>query len=95
VVVPPTTVKTGAATLSWQPPTQTTSGAVLTNLAGYRIYFGTTPANLAQAVVLANPGITRYVVGGLTGSIWYFQMTAYDSNGMESPRTSVESLTLQ
>jgi hypothetical protein len=93
VVVTP--AKTGAATLSWQPPTQTTGGAVLTNLAGYRIYFGTTPANLQQAVVLANPGLTRYVVGGLTGSTWYFQMTAYDRNGMESPPTSVERFTLQ
>ena len=85
---------TGAATLSWQPPTQTTSGGMLTNLAGYRIYYGTTPNRLAQSVNIANPGITRYVIGGLTAATWYFQMTAYDHNGIESPPTGVESFVL-
>jgi hypothetical protein len=86
---------TGAATLSWQPPTQTTSGGTLTNLAGYHIYYGTTPNNLAQSVNVANPGVTRYVIGGLTAATWYFQMTAYDRNGMESPPTGTASFVVQ
>jgi hypothetical protein len=85
----------GAATLSWEPPTQTTSGGSLTNLAGYRIYYGTTPNNLAQLVNVPNPGITRFVIGGLSSTAtWYFQMTAYDHNGVESPPTGVESFSL-
>lgn len=84
----------GAATLSWQPPTQTTSGGLLSNLAGYRIYYGTTPNNLGQSVNVPNPGITRFVIGGLTAATWYFQMTAYDHNGIESPPTGVESFVL-
>jgi Putative Ig domain len=86
---------TGAATLVWQPPTQTTSGGTLTNLAGYHIYYGTTPNNLAQSVNVANPGVTRFVIGGLTAATWYFQMTAYDRNGIESPPTGIESFVLQ
>lgn len=86
---------TVTATLSWQPPTQTTGGGTLTNLAGYRIYYGTTATNLAHAITVANPGVTRYVVSGLVGATWYFQMTAYDSNGMESPPTSIESFVMQ
>jgi hypothetical protein len=85
----------GSATLVWQPPTQTTSGATLTNLAGYRIYYGQAPDNLAQVINVANPGVTRYVIGGLLGAAWYFQMTAYDMSGMESPPTAIESLVMR
>jgi hypothetical protein len=85
----------GSATLSWQPPTQNTNGSSLNNLAGYRIYYGTRPDNLAQSVNVANPGVTRYVMSGLCASTWYFQMTAYDKNGMESAPTPAESLVIQ
>jgi hypothetical protein len=86
---------TGSATLAWQPPTQNTNGSMLTNLAGYRIYYGRAPDNLAQTVNVPNPGVTRYVMSGLSAATWYFQMTAYDKNGMESPPTPVASLVMQ
>jgi hypothetical protein len=91
--VPPVTPSSpvASATLSWTPPTQTTLGTPLTNLAGYRIRYGTTPS-LGQTVTLANPGLTRYVIGDLTPATWYFQLTAYDKAGVESPPTGVESL---
>jgi hypothetical protein len=84
-----------SATLSWQPPTQNTNGGMLTNLAGYRIYYGTAPNNLAQTVNVTNPGVTRYVMSGLAAATWYFQMTAYDKNGMESPPTSLASVVMR
>jgi len=86
---------TGSATLAWQPPSQNTNGSMLTDLAGYHIYYGTAPSNLAQTVDVPNPGVTRYVMSGLAAATWYFQMTAYDRNGMESPPTSIESLVTQ
>jgi hypothetical protein len=86
---------TGSATLSWQPPTQNTNGSLLINLAGYHIHYGTAPDNLARTVTVDNPGVTRYVMSGLSAATWYFQMTAYDRNGMESPPTSVESLVMR
>ena len=36
-----TAVATGAVTLSWLPPTRNTDGTPLTNLRGYRVYWGT------------------------------------------------------
>ena len=33
-------VATGSATLSWTPPTTNTDGSSLTNLAGYKVYWG-------------------------------------------------------
>jgi hypothetical protein len=85
---------TGSATLSWLPPTQNANGSVLTDLAGYHIYYGTTP-DLEQSVTLANAGLTRYVLTGLAKTTWYFAMTAYDSAGRESDRTVVANLSAQ
>jgi hypothetical protein len=91
---PVTSPQTGSATLSWSPPTQNTDGSVLTSLAGYHIYYGTTP-NLGKSITIANPGLTRYVISGLTAATWYFEMTAYDKAGMESPSTAVASIVTQ
>ena len=89
-----TTTTTGSATLSWTPPTQNDNGSPLTDLAGYHIYYGTT-ADLGQSVTLANAGLTRYVLSGLTQTTWYFAMTAYDTAGRESDRTAVATLVAQ
>ena len=82
---------TGSATLAWIPPTRNIDGSVLTNLAGYHIYYGATP-ELGQSVTVTNAGLTRYVVSGLIRATWYFAMTAYDKSGRESDRTEVSSI---
>ncbi|MGQ0836340.1 MAG: hypothetical protein ACT4O5_15750 [Gammaproteobacteria bacterium] len=51
-VTPPQT--TGSATIRWTPPGQNTDGSTLTNLAGYRISYGTSPTALTQAIEVAN-----------------------------------------
>jgi len=71
--------------------TRNIDGSVLTNLAGYHIYYGATP-ELGQSVTVANAGLTRYVMSGLIRATWYFAMTAYDKSGRESDRTEVSSI---
>jgi hypothetical protein len=85
---------TGNATLSWIPPTQNEDGSALTNLAGYRIYYGTSASNLNQTINLTNPGLTRYVVENLSGGTWYFGIRAYSSNGAESAMSAIASKTI-
>jgi putative Ig domain-containing protein len=87
----PVSTASGSATLSWVPPTGNTNGTTLTNLAGYRIYYGMTP-QLGKSITVANPGLSRYVLTGLAASTWYFAMSAYNSSGVESTLTSVRSL---
>jgi len=89
--VTPTTAATASATLVWTPPTENNNGTVLTTLAGYHIYYGTTP-ELGQTLTVSNPGLARYVMTGLTPTTWYFAITAYDKAGHESDRTLVESI---
>ncbi len=82
---------TGSASLSWTPPTTTTSGATLTNLAGYRIYYGTSASSLSRTVQVSGAGNTRYVVSDLSPATYYFSIRAYTTGGTESAASSVVS----
>lgn len=85
----------GSATLSWTPPTQNMDGSALTNLAGYRVYYGTSSSSLTNSVQLANAGLSRYTVENLSGGTWYFAIKAYTSSGVESAFSNVGSKTIQ
>ena len=87
-------IATGSATLSWNPPTQNTDGSALTDLAGYKIYYGKSSTNLDKVVTIASAGVTRYVVENLTSATWYFSMTSYNSTGIESSRSTAVSKTI-
>jgi hypothetical protein len=90
-VTSPVKSTTSVATLDWLPPTENSDGSVLINLAGYTVYYGTSPDNLTQSVKLTNPGLTSYTVTNLPSGTWYFAVTAYTADGVESLRTSVIS----
>jgi len=46
-------------------------------------------------VTIANPGISSYVVDGLTSGTWYFSIKAYTSGGTESAASPVASKAIQ
>lgn len=75
---------TGSALLTWTPPTQNTDGTPLTDLAGYKIYWGVSQGTYPKSAIIDNPGITSYVVEQLTPATWYFALTAVNSAGAES-----------
>jgi hypothetical protein len=85
---------TGSATISWTPPTSNTDNSPLTNLGGYRIYYGTSSSNLTQVLDLPNPGISSGVVENLAAGTWYFAVTSYNSSNVESERSNVTSKTI-
>jgi hypothetical protein len=86
---------TGSATLTWTPPTQNTDGSALTNLAGYKVYWGTSQGNYTNSVTIANPGLATYVVDQLTPARWYFVVTAYSNAGFESGYSTPVSKVVQ
>jgi hypothetical protein len=88
------TASSGTAALSWQPPTQNTDGSTLSNLSGFKVSYGTSSTSLDQVVTLANPGLTSYVVTGLGSGTWYFAVTAYNADGVESSLSNVASKTI-
>jgi hypothetical protein len=81
----------GSASLSWTPPTSNTNGSTLTNLAGYRIYYGTSASSLTRTVQVSGAGMTRYVVPDLSPATWYFSVRAYTSAGTESVASNTVS----
>ncbi|MDX1406435.1 MAG: putative Ig domain-containing protein [Woeseiaceae bacterium] len=86
----------GSATLSWQPPTQYEDGTPLgNNLAGFKIYWGTTPGSYSNSVTLNNPGLTTYVVENLAPGTYEFVATAYDVSGVESRFSNAATKTVQ
>jgi hypothetical protein len=85
------TPSTGAATLSWTPPTRNADGSTLTNLAGYRIYYGTSSSSLTRTISVNSAGISRYVITDLSPATYYFAITAYNTAGAESARSTVVS----
>jgi hypothetical protein len=90
-----TTPSTGAATLSWTPPTHNVDGSTLTNLAGYRIYYGTSSSSLTRTISINSAGIASYVITDLSPATYYFAITAYTSSGAESARSTVVSKVVQ
>ena len=82
-------VSNGRATLSWTAPTENTDGSALSNLAGYRIRYGTSSSSLTQTIVIDNASVTTYVVEDLAPATWYFAVTAVSSAGAESTNSNV------
>ena len=79
------TVRT--AVLSWTAPTQNTDGSALTNLSGYKVYWGPTSRNYTQNASVSGATSTTYTAT-LTPGTWYFAVTALDSTGAESAKTN-------
>jgi hypothetical protein len=89
------TPTTSNVTLSWVAPTENTNGSALTNLEGYRIYYGTSPKQLSELIVLSSPGLQTYVIDGLTiGVTYYFTIAAMATDGIESAQSAVVSMNI-
>lgn len=84
----------GAATLSWVPPSENTDGSALTDLAGYRIYYGTGPNALTEVVEVPTIGISDFVIDNLTAGTYYFSIRAYTTAGIESALSNIVSDTI-
>ena len=69
-------------TLNWTPPTTDTDGTPLTDLAGYKVYYGTSSGNYGTPINVGN--VTTYTISNLISGSYYFVVTAYNLSGIES-----------
>lgn len=79
----------GTASLSWTPVTTDTNGTPLADLAGYKIYYGSSPGELSTTILVADPSATAYLVANLTSGTWYFTVAAYTTGGVDGVRSNV------
>src|ERR1700722_11452593 len=83
-----------SATLSWKPPTVNSNGSALTNLAGYRIYYGTKATALTNSITINSVGVTTHVVTDLSPGVYYFALMAFNTAGAESKLSNVVKASL-
>jgi hypothetical protein len=84
---------TGSATLAWDAPSTNTDGSPLTDLAGYKIYYGTSSGSYTTIIDVGN--VTTYIVNNLTSGTYYFTVTTYNTNGDESAYATEINKTIQ
>ena len=69
--------------LSWVAPTENVDGTPLTDLAGYRIYYGDDSQSYPNATDINDANATNFALTLPSGS-YYVAMTALDVDGNES-----------
>jgi Putative Ig domain len=95
VAVTSSTPTSASATIDWVPPTKNTNGSALTDLAGVRIYYGTSASSLTQVMQVASSTQTSATISNLTAGTWYFGGVAYTTTGAESTMSKVVSVAVQ
>ena len=83
----------GTATLNWDATTLNTDGTALTDLAGYKVFYGLSASSMDAVVELSDPSLTTYVVSNLSSGTWYFGVSAYTNIGTESAMSNVATKT--
>ena len=81
-------VANSSVTLSWDAPTENEDGSSLTDLDGYKIYWGTTPGSYPESVTINNESITTYVVENISPGTYEFVATSFNQAGVESRYSS-------
>lgn len=84
----------GTATLTWTPVTQNTDGTLLTDLAGYKVFYGLSASAMNTIAQLTDPTLTTYVVRNLPSGTWYFAVVAYTSGGTQGAMSNIGTKTI-
>ena len=69
--------------LSWVAPSENVDGSPLTDLAGYKIYYGTQAQNYPNSTDVNDANATQFELTVAVGT-YYVTMTALDADGNES-----------
>lgn len=85
----------GVATLSWTAVQESVAGQPPADIAGYRIYYGTSRSAMSKVAPVTDPHLTSYRVTGLAAGTWYFTVVAYTRLGIEGKPSNVAAKTIQ
>jgi hypothetical protein len=60
-------------------------GSPITNLAGYKVMYGSSPGQYSQTLSVPVPTMTSVVIESLeAGRTWYFTVKSLNTSGVES-----------
>jgi hypothetical protein len=83
-VQPTPIVATGTMTVAWAAPATSADGLKMADLAGYRVYYGTSSGNYTSTINVPGGTTLSYTISGLPTSTYYVMVKAYDSSNNES-----------
>jgi len=81
----------GMVQLSWSKPESNTDGSSLTNLAGYRIYYGSESTALNRELELNAANSTSATIENLSAGTWYFAVASRNTDNIVSDRSTIIS----
>jgi hypothetical protein len=81
----------GTVTVRWTPPTTNTNGSALTNLAKYKIRYGTSPSSLDRSTTIDDPSRRSHTISALAAGTWYFAVRAINTSNVESSDSNMSS----
>ena len=81
------------ATLTWTAPTTNDDGSSLTDLTGYKLYYGTTSGTYSSPIDVGNV-LVCYAEDLTSGSTYYVAIPAYNSSNIESYFSVEKSITV-
>ena len=73
-----------SVSLTWTAPTTNEDGSPLTDLAGYRLYWGNSSGTYVSTVDVGNVTVFVLDLGNVESETVYINATAYDLSGNES-----------
>ena len=87
---PDPTQTVGTIRLSWSAPSERESGKslALTDLSGYRIYYGPVSNPTENQIDVADPTASTYELDSVAPGTYQVAISAFDSNGLESSRSN-------
>jgi hypothetical protein len=91
--------QTRSITLSWTPPSTRANGDALelSELSGYEVYYfmDGSPDGDGEANAINSPNITELAIDDLSPGIYYFSITAIDTDGLVSEMSEAVEADLQ
>ena len=68
--------------------------SALTDLAGYKVYYGQSPDALNRDVDVRGAAVSSVEIQGLDHGTWYFAIASYNPSGVESSMSGIVSTTI-
>ncbi len=90
IQVNPAPVLTSSMSVSWVPPVERADGTPLTlsDIDGYRLYYGTTPGNYPNSVDIPDGTASSATISDLPLGSYYVVMSTYDTSGLEGEQSA-------
>ena len=86
--------RTGIVSLTWESPTINADATTLTDLAGYRVYFGETPLTYSNSVMIFGTSTTASIGNVPYNRTIYFAVAAFNIYGYVSSYSNEFQITL-